>query len=89
LPFLEKLTKLAGIVCKSFITCRSGEGLLEKELGIIKTLSMEIVPRTVAPDIQRIVDQCLNAWQPTLSQSDATALKKEVSRVLTMQGEGM
>jgi len=88
LPFIEKLTRQTGIVYKSFITCRSGEGLLERELGMVKTSSIEIRPQTVAPDIRRIVNQSLDTWQPALSQSDANVVKMEVGRVLTTQGEG-
>jgi hypothetical protein len=87
--FMTKLKTHPGIVCKSFVTCRSGEGRLHEQLAQVQTFSIVVDAQTVAPDIRKIVSQSLDAWQPALSQDDVTALKTEVSRVLTTQGAEM
>jgi len=87
--YITKLNTYTGIVCKSFITCRLGEGRLDEQLARVQTFSLVVGAQNVAPDIHKIVSQSLDAWQPALSQDDMTALKTEISRVLTTQGAEM
>jgi len=89
LSFLIQLNTQQGIVPKSFITCRLGEGHLDEQLARVQTYSIVIAAQTVASDIQKIISQSLDAWQPALSQLDVTALKAEINQVLATQGEGM
>ena len=89
LSFMKTINTSYGVVCKSFITCRLGEGRLDAQLARIETLGTTIDAQTVTPDIEKIVNHSLDSWQPGLSHNDVTALKLEISRILTTQSGEM